>query len=179
MELLDIITKEGLPTGITKNRKEVHKSGDLHGVVHVWVYDKDKNLILQKRHRNKKMFPEFWDISCAGHIKSGETPEEAVWRELQEELSLEPSDLHGLEFINKIHETWRTKKLINDEIAYIYATRLQSKVEFIAATCEVTGIEVVPLEHFRRLIEIPDNGMVPHPEEYKMIINYLKTYKFI
>lgn len=177
MELLDIITKEGLPTGITKNRKEVHKRGDLHGVVHVWVFDRDKNIILQKRHKNKKMFPDFWDISCAGHIQAGETPEDAAWRELNEELSLEKQDLHGIEFINTIYEGWKTDKYINREIAYIYATRIQSKVEFIAASTEVTGIEILPLEQFERLTQIQDNNMVPHPEEYKMFINYLKATK--
>lgn len=173
MELLDVLTKDGLWTGVTKSRRDVHRDGDTHGVTHVWVYTKDKNIILQKRHKNKKMFPGLWDISCAGHIRAGETPEEAAWRELEEELSLEKQDLHGLAFVNKIRESWRTNKFINDEIAHIYITRIQSKVEFIAANSEVTGIEVVPLQQFKQLILLSDNNMVPHPEEYKMIIEHL------
>ena len=44
-EYFDILDENGKKTGKTKLRKEVHKDGDWHKAVHVWIIN-DKNEIL-------------------------------------------------------------------------------------------------------------------------------------
>lgn len=53
-------------------------------------------MLLQKRSSIKDSWPDYWDISCAGHIESGHNAIDTAIRELNEELGLvitNPSDL--------------------------------------------------------------------------------------
>lgn len=81
--------------GVRKARGDVHRDGDWHRSVHVWLSDGAGNLLLQQRSEHKDTFPWRWDVSCAGHITAGDTSVESAVRELQEELglALEPSVL--------------------------------------------------------------------------------------
>ncbi len=92
MEYLDIVTEDGIPTGVTKERNAVHRDGDLHRTSHVWIARQNKDhrmeLLLQKRSMNKDSHPGCYDISSAGHIPAGMDYLESALRELKEELGL-------------------------------------------------------------------------------------------
>lgn len=89
-ELLDIYDDSFQKIG-TKPRNEVHRDGDWHRAFHCWVIYRDTEgkdwIILQKRGENQDTYPNFLDISAAGHYAAGETVYEGV-RELHEELGL-------------------------------------------------------------------------------------------
>jgi isopentenyldiphosphate isomerase len=56
-------------TRTAMDRKSVHEARLWHRSVHVWVFDKERNMVLlQKRTAEKDTFPSFWDISAAGHV---------------------------------------------------------------------------------------------------------------
>ena len=40
MELFDIRTPQGAPTGDVKERSAVHRDGDWHGTAHIWLVRK-------------------------------------------------------------------------------------------------------------------------------------------
>lgn len=93
-----------------ETRKEVHANNLLHRAVHIFVFNKNKDILLQKRSSLKDNFPSCWDSSAAGHLDSGESYESCVVRELGEELGVEgvdtqkiakisPSENTGWEFI--------------------------------------------------------------------------------
>lgn len=96
-EYFDILKPDGTPTGKIKERNAVHRDGDLHGSVHIWLF-RDGRVLLQKRRDDKESFPSCYDAACTGHISAGETPIEAAIRETEEEISLKlrPEDLHFL-----------------------------------------------------------------------------------
>ena len=87
-ELIDIITQEGKPTGKTALKSEAHKNGWFHATVHIWLFTKDKKILLQKRAITKKVFPGLWDISVAGHVGAGEAILTAAKREIFEEIGV-------------------------------------------------------------------------------------------
>ena len=49
------------------------------------LYDKDSKVLLQHRSKNAKRLPNYWG-AFGGGIEEGETPEEALRRELLEEI---------------------------------------------------------------------------------------------
>ena len=50
----DIFTMKGVPTGEVKSRGLVHRDQDWHRSVHVWLVDREKQVVaLQKRSPNK------------------------------------------------------------------------------------------------------------------------------
>lgn len=58
----------------------------IHAVVHVLVLDAQHRVFLQKRSMTKDIQPGRWDTSVGGHMRPGETPEDAARREMAEEL---------------------------------------------------------------------------------------------
>ena len=89
-ELLDVCDENGQLTGVVKPRKDIHKAGDWHQAVHVWIVSKKQcSVLLQQRVWTKKLYPGRFDISSAGHVQAGQTPLETAIRETEEELGLE------------------------------------------------------------------------------------------
>lgn len=73
-----------------KTRRECHHDPSLiHRTVGVIIYDGKGRVLLQKRSMTKDMEPGLWGISAAGHVTRGQTDDEAVRRELQEELGID------------------------------------------------------------------------------------------
>ena len=93
MEMLDIVDENGVPTGVVKERTQVHADGDLHRTSHVWIVrrraDGGMDVLLQKRSDHKDSNPGCYDISSAGHIPAGADYEESAVRELKEELGID------------------------------------------------------------------------------------------
>ncbi|XID92518.1 NUDIX domain-containing protein [Paenibacillaceae bacterium WGS1546] len=79
----------------TAERGEAHAQGLWHRTVHCWLVRKTEqengaataNVLFQQRAAGKDTNPGRFDITAAGHLAAGETPE-AVVRELEEELGL-------------------------------------------------------------------------------------------
>ncbi|MBI4825370.1 MAG: NUDIX domain-containing protein [Nitrospirae bacterium] len=87
-ELLDVVDEDGR-TIKTLARTRIHGNPSLmHKVVHALVFDKDNRLILQKRSMNKDVAPGRWDTSVGGHVNAGESIDEALSREMEEELGI-------------------------------------------------------------------------------------------
>ena len=85
-------------------RDTAHRLGLLHATVHTWVVRQDMSggweVLCQKRSLDKDSNPGCWDLSSAGHISVGDTREEAVVRELREELGIEAKP-EELEYLGK------------------------------------------------------------------------------
>lgn len=94
-EMLDIVDKNGQPTGEVVEREYAHLNGVWHRTSHLWIMRKKDNkvqILLQKRAADKSSFPNCYDISSAGHIPAGGEYKESALRELKEELGIEASE---------------------------------------------------------------------------------------
>lgn len=99
MEYLDILDENGLPTGQTATRKEVHEKGLWHRAVLVVVVDKDNRLLIQQRSAIKEKYPNKWDLSVAGHVSSGFDSLNAAYTEVMEEIGTQiPVDIKTVDF---------------------------------------------------------------------------------
>jgi len=86
------------------------KSMLLHPVVHLHLFNNEGKIFLQKRSVNKDIQPGKWDTSVGGHVSPGETIEEALMREVQEEIGLKNFQP---QFINKyVWESSRERELV-------------------------------------------------------------------
>jgi isopentenyl-diphosphate delta-isomerase len=91
-EIFDVVNTEDEVVG-TEKRSVVHRKQLMHRAIHVFVFNAEGQLYLQKRSLNKDVSPGTWVSSCTGHVDSGEDYDSAALRELGEELSLfEPAE---------------------------------------------------------------------------------------
>lgn len=98
MKYLDVLDEKGNPTGEKKIDNDVHRDGDWHRSVHVWIMNQREELLLQLRSEKKPAYPGRWDISAAGQVDAGEDAFTSALRETKEELgmSLQKEDLKHL-----------------------------------------------------------------------------------
>lgn len=92
-ELFDIVRADGTPTGLVKPRALVHRDGDWHRAVHVWVAGHDDEgeafIMFQQRSLAKDTFPGRLDATVGGHYRAGEGLDQAL-REIEEEIGIMP-----------------------------------------------------------------------------------------
>jgi mutator protein MutT len=87
-EIFPLVDEEGKVTG-RATRGECHNGSMLlHPVVHLHVFNSRGEIYLQRRPDWKDIQPGKWDTAVGGHIDYGETPEEALRREVREELGI-------------------------------------------------------------------------------------------
>ncbi len=93
-EYFPLVDENGNVTG-KASRKECH-SGTflLHPVVHLHVFNPVGELYLQKRAPDKDIQPGKWDTSVGGHVDYGEEIEDALRREVREELGIVDFEPH-------------------------------------------------------------------------------------
>ena len=87
MEHIDVIDEEGNVL-YAAPRVTIYKEKLLHNIAHVFIYDENGRMLLQKRGRSVSYYPNTWCTAAAGHIQAGESPQQGASRELHEELGV-------------------------------------------------------------------------------------------
>ena len=87
IEMLEVVTKDGHPTGKVLGYDEVHHQELWHRDVHVWVTN-GKQFLQQQRGHTAALMPGEWDISVGGHVAFNESTLTSGVRETGEELNL-------------------------------------------------------------------------------------------
>lgn len=88
MEIHDLYDKNRLLTGLTVERGAPIPEGYYHLVIHVCVFNRNGQLLIQKRKEDKKGWPGLWDVSVGGSAISGDTSRMAAQRETLEEIGV-------------------------------------------------------------------------------------------
>lgn len=166
-EHFDVLTKSGEKTGVSKPRGEVHRDGDYHRAVHVWIFvETTQQLLLQLRSDDKDSWPGQWDISSAGHISAGDTSLLSAQRELEEELGVKlPKDAFEKIFVFLQECVTNDGKFINNEFNDVYLVTILHPIPLEAFTLqkeEVSAVKYVPYEEYRNFLSKEDPAYVPY-----------------
>ena len=143
-------------------------SGALHGSSHVWIWRQTKagiEILIQRRAAIKKTWPNFWDISAAGHMEYGETPLAAARRETEEEIGITTTaEQFCLLFVHRQYLVARVgPRAIENEFQFVYTLNLNNE-RFVLQKEEVAETKWVKLDMLKQMIS---NGkIVPHGEVY-------------
>lgn len=88
IEYWDLWDRHRRPLYRTMKRGDPMESGTYHQVVHACIFDREDRLLIQQRQKDKKGWSDRWDVSVGGSAIAGETSQEAIEREVLEELGL-------------------------------------------------------------------------------------------
>ncbi len=155
-DLIDVLSDSGLRTGEILPRAEIHRLGKRHRAVHLYLFNSQNELLLQKRAPTVDHYPGYFSISVTGHVAAGEFSAETVRQEVEEELGLDASQLK-IDFLFSfyqeatLHETYIDRQF-ND----VYVTHADIQPEQIQFDhSEVSEVKFVPFESF---LEMVGNG---------------------
>ncbi|HEY5569865.1 MAG TPA: NUDIX domain-containing protein [Bacteroidales bacterium] len=120
VEWFPLVDEQGAVIG-KATRTECHSGSFLlHPVVHLHLFNTKGELYLQKRSMTKDIQPGKWDTAVGGHIDYGETVEEALYREVREEIAITgftPSFLKSYTFRSNVEfELVHTFKTVCDTL---------------------------------------------------------------
>ena len=171
-EYFDILDENGNKTGKTKLRSEVHRDGDWHKAVHIWIINNNGDVLLQRRCATKDSNPNMLDISSAGHLSAGDNSLEGALRELKEELNVEfkPDDLQFIKTLKK--STKVTETFINNEFNDLYIVRTDKKIEEMKfQEEEISEIMYVPYKKFKKMVKDQQPDLLRHDDEFEILFN--------
>ncbi len=86
-EKLDIVDEDDEVIDV-KTRKEAHDKGLRHRSVMFFVFTPEGKLLMTRRSEDKRFFSGYWSIVLGGHVKSGLSYDEALKKEMEEEIGL-------------------------------------------------------------------------------------------
>lgn len=124
-ELIDIYDSEMNLLGVAM-KSQAHKEGLWHKAFHCWIISEDGNIWLQLRGKEKELYPNLLDISCAGHIQVGESAKLGGLRELEEELGLHLKESDLIKLFT--HKLIIDNPIINREFCPTYLYKTQHKI---------------------------------------------------
>ena len=152
-ERFPIVDEEGRVVG-SATRGECHSGSKLlHPVVHLHVFNSRGEVYLQKRPEWKDIQPGKWDTSVGGHIDYGETPEQALVREVREELGI-------TDFVPERVGQYVFVSLREREFVYVHRTLYDGPVH--PSTEELDGGRFWTLDEIRSAIG--ENILTPNFE---------------
>lgn len=173
-EYFDILDEFGNKTGLIKSRTLVHKDGNWHRAEHIWIVNQKGEILLQRRCATKVSDPNMLDISCAGHLTSGDKPIEGALRELKEELNLEvnPNDL---KFITTLKRSPKhNNDFVDNEFDDMYLLHIDKDIEDLNYQKEeISEILFVPYQKFKEMVSNKQSDLVIYPDEYKILFEIL------
>ena len=154
-ELFDLCDRDGAPLGRSKPRGEVHRDGDWHRSLHIWVVlregpdlpgaPRSPHLLFQRRSPEKDTWPGALDVAVTGHLRAGEALLDGL-REAREEIGLElaPRDVVRLGLRRRIDEQ---PGLRDREVQEIFATATPLPLAFFQPDPdEVTALVILESE---------------------------------
>lgn len=156
MELIQIVDENGNFTGQIINKEEAHDKNLLHNEVAAFIINDKKQVLLQKRSANKRFNPNKWAL-CAGHVDAYESLEDAILREIKEEVGLDISkdDLHKF---SKKEFTIRDQ---NSHITYFYYIRSNlNEKDFIIQKEELSEVKWFDIDDVIDMIKKNDSLIV-------------------
>lgn len=173
-ELIDIYDSKNRPLNEKKMKSEAHRKGLWHRVAHVWIYNSNKEIMLQLRAKDKEVYPNMWDISVAGHISAGEKEIVSAMREIEEEIGLKIKESE-LQLLNIRNVQFTTNTTINNEIIYLYLLKYDGNIKQLKIQEEeLQEIKFFKLNELEKQLKETPEKFTPYGDYFYEIIERIR-----
>jgi isopentenyl-diphosphate delta-isomerase len=152
---LVLVDENDHPIGSLPKRRAHEDGGVLHRAFSIFIFDRHKRMLLQRRSKKKYHFGGRWTNTCCSHPRKGESLLEATHRRLQEEMGFNVPLHEIFSFIYRAHDGH--SGLSEHEFDHVFVG-------------EYTGVPHPDSEEVDawKWVEIPDlrADLRAHPEHY-------------
>ena len=160
--LIDILSSTGLRTGEILPRPEIHRLGKYHRAVHLYIFNSNNEVLLQKRALTVDHFPGLFGISVAGHVNAGEFSSNAVRREADEELGVNADQLKIDFLFSYFSEAVLNGTYIDRQFNDVYITQADIQTELLRLDrSEVSEVKFMPFKRFREMALNGSSDLAP------------------
>lgn len=171
-ELFDVLDEKGQYIEKVETREKCHKEGLWHKAVVVFVINSKKQVLLQRRSPNKKLWPNMWDLTAGGHVLAGEFGFQSIIREAREELGIELLK-EDLTFIGATTSTNIKGEIINNHFNEYYIANKEIDINSLELQEEeVSEVKWIEKDEIIRKIENNYDGITDKEGCWE----YLKKY---
>ncbi|NQU98583.1 NUDIX domain-containing protein [Candidatus Woesearchaeota archaeon] len=160
-EKLTVVDENDVPVG-EATKAEIVRSVLNYRCVHMFIFNKKGELLIGKRPKFKRRFPDKWTSAAGGKVSSGESYERAAYREMDEEIGIKtPLKKHcKFSYINEFYGYTVFHELYVGEF----------EGPFKLAADEVKRVKWISIEEVKKDVE-------ENPEKYATpFIAALKSY---
>jgi 8-oxo-dGTP pyrophosphatase MutT (NUDIX family) len=140
-----------------------HLIGLRHGTVEIFLDPPDIGLfppgaftLVQVRGMDKVEAPGTFDLPCAGHVTGTDAPDQALRKELGEELNLALEDLDGLHLVAQfVSDSGEEPHAQNSEFRMLFRAKVKADalphIRFTDG--EVAGLAIFSVDELRELVK--------------------------
>lgn len=115
-DLINLVDENGNRIGSVE-KLGAHKSGVLHEAFSIFVFNKNKELLLQQRNPSKYHSGGLWSNTCCSHPKENEDLEVAIHRRLKEEMGI---DCDLVELFTFTYKVTLENNLVENEFDHVF-----------------------------------------------------------
>lgn len=171
-EKFETLTENGEYTNNSVTREDCHKKGIWHKAVAVFIINSKDEVLLQKRSKQKKMWPNTWDITAGGHVLENELGFQTAIRETKEEIGVE---LHknDLIFIGSARSSNQKGDIIDNHFNEFYiAEKEVDETKLKLQEDEVSDIKWISKEEIIKRIKNNHEGITTKKGCWEYLIKY-------
>lgn len=147
-ESIIFVNKDDQQVG-TGTREQAWTTGLYVRVARAILKDENGRILSQRRSPNKKSYPNCWTDSVSGHVDEGETFEDAIQREMQEEIGFQTE----LKFIGKFPSEDVIGPYTIREIDAIFEGTISSQTKLYLQADEVSEVRWFEIDELKREIQ--------------------------
>ena len=164
MELWDMYDKDRIKNGKTMVRGAEFEPDCYHMVVHACIFNAKGEMLIQQRQPFKEGWPNLWDITVGGSATMGDSSQDAMERELFEEIGLK-LDLQQV----------RPHLTINFDKGFDDVYLIEKEVDIEALVLQESEVQRVKWATKEEIFAMLDSGeFIPY---YKSLIQLLFDMK--
>ena len=167
-ELLFVVDEENNPAAPLE-RFLVHKKNLWHRTTGIWVINKKRQILCQKRSMKKDTKPGFWEAFFGGHLHPKETYLTSAVTELSEELGITVSEEELIPY-----KIFQSDKPTHKEFqsSYLYITN-RDDTDFQFEKEEIDQIQWLDFEELKKYLVVTNDPEWVHKPWDEEILRYI------
>ncbi len=155
METVILVDRKDNSTG-TEEKMKAHEEGVLHRAFSVLVFNKDGELLIQRRALTKYHSPGMWSNTCCSHPRPGEKTIDAAHRRLKEEMGF---DCELKEAFSFVYRAGFGNGLTEHEYDHVFIGRYDGEIR--PSPEEVSEYRWISIEQLKEEIRKNPEGYTP------------------